>query len=188
MTRSGLLGFHKTWGSACVFSPYVVPPRTPALGKVAKYRGNTFPVTKVLTILAACLGTVFVASIVLEAFNDDLDLWPFGAENFTVPAQDQLVTGGQPFSAFYALKPILWFVVTFGAHLVMRHRARSALATDRPSIFTGFNVAEPRWQGLNPAPALGHLFWWVWSDCWGLSRGGGRTDLRAASRVLPQLQ
>ncbi len=165
MSKSGPSGVRKAWGSAYVSWPYTALPRTPPLSKVAKRQGNKFPVTKFLAILAACLGSVFVASIVLEAFDNDLDLWPFGAENFTVAAQDQPATSGQPFSVSFALNPLLWFVVTAGAHLVIRHRARSALATDSPSIFVVSTMAEPRWQGLNPAPALGHLFLWLWSDC-----------------------
>jgi hypothetical protein len=158
MSKSGPSGVRKAWGSAYVSWPYTALPRTPPLSKVAKRRRDKFPVTKFLTILAACLGSVFVASIVLEAFDNDLDLWPFGTEDFTVVPHADLVIGSQPFSALFALGAIQVFVMTAGAHLVLRHRARSALATDSPTIFIAFNMAEPRWQGLNPAPVLGHFF------------------------------
>jgi hypothetical protein len=141
-------------------------PRAPALGLAPTHRGNKSPVAKVLTLLAACLGAVFAASVVLEAFDGDLDLCPFGAEDFTVEPHADLAIGSQPFSVFFALNPTLYFVVTAGAHLVVRYRARSALATDSPTIFIVFNMAEARWQGLNLAPALGHFFWWRGKECW----------------------
>ena len=158
MSKSGPSVLQKAWGSACEFWPYAHPPRIPARGNVAKHRANKFPVTKFLTIFAACLSAVFVSSIVFEAFDSDLGLWPFGAEDFTVALQDQLVTGSQPFSVFFALNAIQCLVMSAGAHLVLRHRPRSALATDSLSISFVFNVAEPWWQNLNAAPVLGHFF------------------------------
>jgi hypothetical protein len=96
-----------------------------------------------LALLAACLGAVFISYIVLEALDGDLDLWPSGIDSFTIVPHADLVTGSQPFSVFFALNPTLCFVVTAGARMVSGHRARSALATDSPSIFTGFTMAEP---------------------------------------------
>jgi hypothetical protein len=118
--------------------------RHPAtLGKATKDQRRRFLVAGFLTLLAACLTVGLLAFIVLEAFNGDLDLWPFGTENFTIAPTDQPVTGGQLVGAFSALNAIQCFVITAGVLLVLRHRARSALATDSPCISVAFNVAEP---------------------------------------------
>jgi hypothetical protein len=152
MTRSGLLGLHKPWGFTCMCSPFVACSTTPTLRHVAKRQRNEFPVTKTLTLIAACLGAVFVSYIVLEALDRDLDLWPLGTEDFTFAPQDPPPTGGQFVGAHLALNAaIQCFVLTAGAHLVLGHRARSALATDSPSIFSMFTMAEP-WGRIWLAP------------------------------------
>jgi hypothetical protein len=158
MAQRGPSGVQNARGPLYVFWPYAACPSKPALRKVAKHRRTRFPVTKTFTILAACLGALFISYIVLEALDGDLDLWPLGAENFTAASHADFVIASQPFSTFFALNPILWFVVTAGAHLVMRHRARSALPTDTPSILIAVTMAEPWGQSVNPALALGHLF------------------------------
>ncbi len=114
---------------------------------------------KFFTILAACLGAVFVASIVLEAFDDDLDLWPFGSEDFTLGPQDPPSAGSQsvgPLAASNAA--IQCLVMTAGAHLVLGHRARSALATDYPTPSAAFNMAEFWAQDLKAAPGSAICF------------------------------
>ncbi len=133
MPRSGSSGVQNARGPAYVFSPYPAPLRRPARGKLVMPRKHRAPLTTCLTILAASLGAVFAASIVLEALDDDLDLWPFGAEDFTVVPHADLVIGSQSFSALFALSTLQIFVMTAGAHLVLRHRARSALATAYPT-------------------------------------------------------
>jgi hypothetical protein len=134
----------------------------PSLGNVPKKQGCRFLTARFLTVFAACLCTVLVAYIVLEALDDDLDLWPFGAENFTVAPHADLVIGSQPFSVFFplnaiqclvigsqafsvffALNAVQCLVMTAGAHLVIGHRPRSALATDSLSISLVSNLAEP---------------------------------------------
>jgi hypothetical protein len=159
MPRSESSSTKNTRGLACMSWPSAASPTTPTLAKGPKHRGNRFPVIEFLTILAACLWAVFVVSIVLEAFDDDLDLWPFGSEDSTLAPQDPPPTGGQcvgPFSASNGA--IQCFVMTAGAHLVVGHRARSALATDYPTASRAFNMAEPWVQDPKAAPLLGHLF------------------------------
>lgn len=140
--------------------PGPVPPlrSIPLHLYIAKNQGRRFLITKCLVIVAACLATALVAFIVLEAFDSDLDLWPSGSENFTLAAQDPPVTGGAPVGGFVALNVMQCFVITAGAHLVLRHRARSALATDSPILFSPLNMAEPRVPFFSAAPALGHFF------------------------------
>ncbi len=160
MSRSGSSIANNARGSAYVFSPSsIFPRRTPALGKAPKHRGNKFSVIELLPVLAACLGAIFVASIVLEAFDDDLDLWPFGFEDFTLAPQDPPPTGGQCVGALSASNDaIQCLVMSAGAHLVLGHRARSALATDYSTSSPAFNMVEPWVQDLKAAPVLGHLF------------------------------
>ncbi len=90
----------------CVCSPSAALPRAPALGMAPKHRGVKFPVAKLLTLLAACLGAAFAASTVLEAFDNDLDLWPFGAEDLTTAQHVDLAIGDHPFSTLFALSAL----------------------------------------------------------------------------------
>ena len=93
--------------------------------------------------MAACLGALFAVCVVIEAFDADLALWPVGSENFTVAPAGHLASGARGACAFSGLLAAYGFVVSAGAHLVARYRARSALATDPPSTFVGFHRAEP---------------------------------------------
>ncbi len=158
MYRSGSSGVKNAQRPACVFSSYAAPPSAPALGKAPRHRKNTFLLARFLTIFAACLGVLFVSYIALEAVDGDVNLWPFGAESFIGAAKDQHVIGGQPFSVSFILALIQCFVMTAGAHLVMKHRARSALAADYPTLSAAFQMAEPWVQDLRDAPVLGHFF------------------------------
>ncbi len=117
-----------------------------------------FLVAGFLSLLALCLAFGFVAFIVLEAFDSDLDLWPFGAEDFTLAPHDSPATAGQSVEAFSAVNPGHRFIVSAGAHLVVGHRARSTLPTDSLPDFIALSVAEPREPLLNAVPALGHFF------------------------------
>jgi amino acid transporter len=101
-----------------------------------------FPTAKLITILAACLAIAILAFLALEAFDGDPDLAPFGMKCFTAKSPFQFVMSSQPISAFSALMSILCFMMTAGAYLVLRYRARSALVADLPSISIALNVAE----------------------------------------------
>jgi hypothetical protein len=93
--------------------------------------------------VAACLGALFVVCIVIEAFDADLALWPFGTEYFTVAWAGQLACGVPVSRSVSALLVTYGFVMTAGAYLVLRYRARSALATDNSSMTLAFTLAEP---------------------------------------------
>jgi hypothetical protein len=123
------------------------------------HRGNKFSVIELLPLLAACLGAIFVASIVLEAFDDDVDLWPVGSEDFTLAPQDTPPAGSQCVGALSTSNAaIQCSVMTAGAHLVLGHRARNTLATNYSTLSSTFHMAEPWVQDLKAAPVLGHLF------------------------------
>jgi hypothetical protein len=98
--------------------------------------------------------------IVVEAFNGDLDLWPFGAEDFLGAAHDSPLISGQVARTFFALQVTRCFVMTAGAHLVLTHRARSDLPTDIPSSSLAFNMADPRLRNLSASLVLGRLLFW----------------------------
>ena len=142
MCRSGPLKFPKAARCVRLLPPASAIKHPPSLRKVARRQRSRILAARILTIFAACVGALLAANIVIEAFDDDLDLWPFGAEDSALAPQHQLVTGGQPFSALFALNAIQCLVTTAGAYLVLRHRARGALPTDRPSVSVAFNVAE----------------------------------------------
>lgn len=134
----------EAWASAGVSLASTPVPRAPARRSVAPHRRAHFPLTTCLASFAACLGALFAASIVLEAFDGDLALWPRGTEDFTAAPHGHLVRGAQGAGAFHALQPAHGFVITAGTLLVARYRARSALATDAPSISVRlFTMAEP---------------------------------------------
>jgi hypothetical protein len=121
-------------------------------------QGSRSLITKLLVITATCLAAVFLTGIVIEAFDLDLDLWPFGAEDFILASPDATVTGGPSVGALAALNGVQGFVISAGAHLVLLHQARSALAIDCPSTSPSFNVAEPRQPYLDAVLVLGHCF------------------------------
>ena len=141
--RSGPSGIYQAWVSACVFLASAPLPKPTASHNVAPHHGNHISLTTCLNRVAACLGALFAACIVLEAFDADLALWPFGTEDFVFAPVGHLVSGAPASPAFSALPSAYGFVVTAGAHLVVRYRARSALATDPSSMSVVFQRAEP---------------------------------------------
>jgi hypothetical protein len=125
----------------------------------AKSRGNQLLTAKRLVTLSACLMGAFVVSFVIEAFDSDLDLWPFGTEDFGIAAHTPSLAGTQLPLSSAALNGFSCFVRTAGAHLIAQHRARSALAADIPnssSLLIECEMAEPWRQDLKDAPVLGH--------------------------------
>jgi hypothetical protein len=134
---------HHAWASARVFLALAPLPRTSLRRHVVTHRRDQFPLTRCLTSLAVCLGVAFVSSITLEAFDADLALWHGGAEHFAAGPYVQLLSGDQSGAACVARNPVLWFVMTAGAFLVLRYRARSVLATDHSFISVVFHRAEP---------------------------------------------
>ena len=167
MPRCGSSGVQHGRGPAYAFSLSPARLRTPARGKGVMPRTHGLLLTRFLTLFAACLGAAFAAPLVLEAFDGDLDLWPVGAEDFTLAPHADLGIGGQPFSTVFALSALQSFVMTAGAHLVVRHRARSALVTDSPIPLRAFPMAEPWVLDRKSTPVLGHLFsiWWAHQGC-----------------------
>ena len=110
-----------------------------------------------LRVTAIFLVAVLSAFILFEAFDGDVDLWPIGAEDCTLAGDALTLAVVRPLQELVSSKPIPCFGLTAGAHLVTRHRARSAIATVDPPISPSLNVAEPRRQDLNDAPVLGHF-------------------------------
>ncbi len=96
-----------------------------------------------MALLAACLALGMVASIVLEAFDGDSDLWPFGTESFITAAHGESLTGSHLIGSVPALNAVLCTLMTAGAYLVLRHRARSALAADHSPVAMVSKMAEP---------------------------------------------
>ncbi len=155
------------WASAGVSLACVRVPRTPTHCTVAPHRRAHFPLTTCLISFAACLGALFAASIVLEAFDADLALWPCGNGDFMAAPHGQLGRGAPGAWAFPALQTILGFVMTVGALMVARYRARSAIASDAPSISVmPFTMAEPwgprtDWRpGARPSCLKAVRRWW----------------------------
>ncbi len=103
-----------------------------------------FLVTGFLAFLSACLLVGLLTYIVIEAFDGDSDLWPIGAEDFDASLPGPFSTASQFIGGVSALSVILCtLVMTAGACLVLRHRARSALAADTPSVYPScFHMAE----------------------------------------------
>jgi hypothetical protein len=158
MSRSDSSRVKNARRAAEASSPRAPLPGTPTPGKAPTHRGNIIPVAKRLSILAVCLGAVLVVSLVLEAFDDDLDLWPFGSQDFTLAPQGPPITACQAVGSSAGSTAAVRCLVTAGAHLVLGHRARSALPTDRSPRSSMMNMAEPWAQNLKAAPVLGHLF------------------------------
>lgn len=134
------------------------PPRSKFLRcNVASDKQSGFLIAGFLSILAVCLASGFVAVIVIEAFDSDTDLWPLGAEDFTLAPHDSPVVGGRSVGVFPALSLMHRFIDSAGAHLVVGHRARSTLPADNISVSISVNLAEPWGPSLYAAPALGHF-------------------------------
>ncbi len=134
----------EAWKFAGLCQAFARVPRTLARCTVAPHRKPQVPLTSYLASIAACLGALLAASIVLEAFDADLALWPSGTEDFTAAPHTRLGCGARGAGAFPALQAAYGFVMTAGALLVARYRARSAIASDAPSISVmPFTMAEP---------------------------------------------
>ena len=143
MPTNGSLGVKTHGGIVCPASPAQLGFRRAFGKKVVKGQGIGFLFSGVLVILAACLAVGLVASIVLEAFDSDPDLWPYGSENFNVALEKPFEVGLQSTRVPSGLAAILCLVATAGVYLILSHRARSALATDPSSTCVVFHRAEP---------------------------------------------
>ncbi len=110
--------------------------------EIVRGQGRKFLAAGPWAFLAACLALGMVASIVLEAFDGDSDLWQFGAEDFDIAAHANSLRGTQPIGGVSTLNAALFTVMTAGAYLVLRHRPRSALAADSPLTSIASILAE----------------------------------------------
>ena len=155
----------------------------PSIGKLTKRRRSRLLAAKFLSISAACLSALLGMYIVMEAFDGDLDLWPFGAEDFLSVAHDFPLASGQAAQLLFALPATWCFVMTAGAHLALRHRARSDLPTDVPSRSLAFNMAEPRWRNFSMPLALGRLPFWQRTNHPGLTEKGSTSPTAIVRRV-----
>jgi hypothetical protein len=113
--------------------------------------------TKCLAIAGVCLAAAFVAFIALEAFDGDLDLWPLGSEQVTVATDAPTMAGVQTLQRRTVLTATPHFVMPAGAHLIVQHRARSAITPDCPFLSTPLDMAEPRESYLTTHPRPGHF-------------------------------
>jgi hypothetical protein len=157
------LGAEKTHGTGSVCNP-AFAQWSPALHRIhVSHQLNRSLLTRGLTLLPACLATLFVASVMIEAFDDDLDLWPFGVEDFAAASYELPLTGGLPLWSRSALSDAYCFLMAAGPRLVLRHRARSALPTDSLSNSL-CTMAEPGWRDLTASPELGHAVFGVQGD------------------------
>ena len=125
--------------------------------RLAKNQGRRLLVTRGLGIAAACVAAGFLAFIAVEAFDADIALWPVGPEESVVAATASSPADVEPLRCPTALTAIPACVIATGAHLIAQNRARSALATDDPSISPLHNMAECRETCLAAAPMLGHF-------------------------------
>lgn len=128
-------------------------------GRIVSGQEPRFFVAGFLALFSACLGVGLLACIVLEAFDGDPDLWPLGAEDLSIAAHGQSVTTDRLTGDISAPNLLLCTLVTAGVYLVLRHRARSALATDSHRSSIASSMAEPwtftvRFTGARPL-----LFW-----------------------------
>lgn len=146
---------HQTGQSVRVFRVCALMPGISAHRKLFPHHKTRFLLNSDLAYLAACLTMIFVSCVALEAFDKDVALWPFGTEAFAAPAQDDFVGGFCQAGSLCALRALYAFVMTAGAQLVLRYRARSALVTDGHSPFVAFHRAEPWGVAATGAPALG---------------------------------
>jgi hypothetical protein len=143
---NGSMAVQEACGPVYAPPPSAVPQHLAVLGKFASERGRSFLVAGFLIVSAACLSVGVLAFIAAALFDADLGLLAFGGEDIIIAPHHEPVACGQSVGAFSAPQAIICFVITVGAYLVLRHRARSALATDSPCICITFNVAEP-WGG-----------------------------------------
>jgi hypothetical protein len=148
---NGAVGWQKACGPALrVFPDGAVCLRS-ILCRIAKVQVRKFLLAGFLVLLPVCLTLGFVAFIVLETFGLDPDLRPFGTEDFEVDLQKLFAAGLPSVRVFSGLAAMHCFVAPAGAHLILRHRARSALATDNSTVPIASNVAEP-WRYFSTLP------------------------------------
>jgi hypothetical protein len=186
MFNNGAVFWQRACGNAVLVFPDGVLRRPSARRRIAKGQEIGFLFVGCLVVLTVCLAVGFVACIVLEAFDLDPDLWPFGARDFNVAFQAQHLIGGPAAGAIAVLIAIQCFVKTAGAHLVWRHRARSDLAAVRPSICIAFTVAEPWWLYVMVTPVLGHPVSWIQLPAANYADERGRqTPPPSRARCLP---
>ncbi len=171
--RGGPPGTQKTRESAGIFLAFASVPGASTCRTIAPHRRPHVAPRICLASFVASLAALFVASILLEALDGDVALWPRGAGNLTAAPHGNLVRNAQDAGAFPALQWAFRFVKTAGALLVMRYRARSALATDAPFLTVmPFTLAEPwgprnDWRpGARPL-YLGALCRWLPRTGWG---------------------
>jgi hypothetical protein len=120
----------KAFGSVHKLSLPVDLPYPFTLRNATREPKCRFPIAKHIIILAACLAVAMLTFLVLEAFDGDMDLGPFGADDFVLAPPGQSEGGSRPVWPLGALCAVQCFVATAGAHLDLRYRARSALAAD----------------------------------------------------------
>jgi hypothetical protein len=149
---------------SCLVAPFVPCLRTPARRNLALHNRNHFPLFTCLASLTACLGAVFGSFIVLEASDGDLELWPCGADTFTAASGGHLLGGGQATDVLTAVLAVCAFVITAGAYLVLRYRARSALATNNSCNSLRGSWPSPGAVAVTRAPALGRCVFQTGGD------------------------
>lgn len=171
---------NKTWGFVHVVSPISAFRNALPLGSMAKDRRPTIFHASHFSLVAVCLTAGLLAFIALEAFDDDLDFWPSGAENIIGALHQEPVIGGRTPQIFSPLLPKQDLVLAArpqtavchracraialespsrGAHLALRHRARNAIAPNDPSICIACDMAECRGRlPLDGPPAVSHFF------------------------------
>ncbi len=135
---------HRIRSLGFTFAPLLTASmrRSSSSDRIVRGQGPKFLVAGSWALLAACLALGMVASIVLEAFDGDSDLWQFGAEDFEITAPGGFLTATQPIGGVSALNGVLCTLMTAGAYLVLRHRARSALPIYGPPTSVAFAKAE----------------------------------------------
>ncbi len=102
-------------------------------------RGSMLPTR--LVLIAACLAAVFAGSIVVEAMDYDLALWPIGGDAFVAPAHGILPILDQSLRlGVHRTLPLL--VSRAGDHLVAQHRARGALEAESSLFITADSLAD----------------------------------------------
>jgi hypothetical protein len=180
MIITGAAGLQRTCGPAVLLFPVGVVGRPPTRRRFAKPQETGLLLAGCLAVLTACLAVGFVLCIVFEAFDRDLALWPPGTEDFHVASHALPLTDGQSVGVLASLDAVQCFVITAGAHLVRRHRARSSLVIAHPLVLLTLNVAEPRWSNLLDTLALGHAFSWIRTMAASYADNGGR-QMRAFS-------
>jgi hypothetical protein len=185
MVTNGARGVERAWGPAVPGCPEEASCLRSAPRRVATGRETRVIFARGLVLFAACLAGGIVAIMVLETFGLDPDLRPFGTDDFTVALQQAFEGGLQSVPLCSGLAAILWFVATPGARLILSHRARSALATDRPTLPMAFNMAEPWWSYPIHPPGLGHSFSGDPTETWNLRERARAADAGPLPCALP---